>query len=463
MKVFATHQLKAAFALIVTLVLSGAVTVLGQGECHPIGSPVVQSGSIAGTDTAQTSRLFRDGRSTTCLFNRTATTSAGSYNSDSYTYTNTTGGPICVYVDLDTAGCGVATNQLGIAAYSTYNPANILSGLIGDPGLSTGQSFGVSLNFPVATGASYTIVVHNVNAGTTCASYTFKKYESNGCRNSGFDRANDGSADLAVFRPTTGDWFSITTGGNITANTFGSAVDTPAPGDYNGDQATDTAVFRNTGTWFTNPGAPDFGAKNWGSPGDIPVQGDYDRDFKTDVAVYRPTGGLWLVLRSEDNTWLQFSFGQSGDKPAPADFDGDGRTDPALFRPSTGLWNILSSAGFYNSVQQNLWGTTNDVPVPADYDGDGKADVAVWRPSDGIWYIFRSSVTTGQAQFLGFGTNGDKPQPADYDGDRKADLAVFRPSDNTWYLLRSTAGFFAVKWGQAGDVPASSPNPNTNQ
>jgi hypothetical protein len=462
MNVFARHNVTAAFALVITLILSGVVSV--SAECNLVGTPVTQSGAIQAGDTAQTSRLFRDGRGWTCLFNRPVTTSAGSFLSDSYTYTNTTGGPICVFVELDATGCGVATNQIGIAAYSTYNPASIATGVIGDPGLSTGGSFGINMTFPVAMGASYTIVVHNINSGTFCTSYTFKKYETNNCRNAGYDRANDGSADLAVFRPSTGDWFSTTTGGAISATHFGNATDTPAPGDFSGDESTDTAVFRAaTGTWYTDPAAGDFGAKNWGAVGDVPVQGDFDRDFTTDVAVYRATGNTWFVLRSEDSTWMQFTFGTAGDKPAPADFDGDGKTDPAMWRPSNGLWNIISSAGKYNSVQQILWGTTNDIPVPADYDGDGKSDVAVWRPSDGVWYIFRSSLTTGQAQFIGWGLSGDKPQPADYDGDRKADIAVFRPSDNNWYIQRSTAGFFAAPWGATGDVPVSSPNPNTNQ
>lgn len=464
MKVFAKQRITAAFALVVALTFSGVVTVLAQGECNLVGSPVTQSGAIQTGDTAQTNRLFRDGRASTCLFNRTATTSAGSFLSDSYTYTNTTGGPICVYVDLDTTGCGVATNQLGIAAYSTYNPAAITSGIIADPGLSTGQSFGVNFSFPVATGASYTIVVHNINTGTFCTSYTFRKYETNGCRNAGFDRSNDGSADMAVFRPSTGDWFSTPPSGSPFAIHFGNALDVPAAGDYNGDETTEPGVFRSSvGAWYTNPGAGDFGAKNWGTIGDVPVQGEYDRDFITDVAVYRPSNNSWFILRSQDNTMLQFTFGVSGDKPAPADFDGDGKTDPAMWRPSNGFWNILSSAGQYGAVQQTLWGTTNDIPVPADYDGDGKADVAVFRPSDGVWYIFRSSLTAGQAQFIAFGTNGDRPQPADYDGDRKVDVAVFRPSDNFWYIQRSTAGFHAQLFGASGDLPASSPNPNTNQ
>jgi hypothetical protein len=464
MKIYARSTVIAAFSLIITLILS-VVTISAQGECNLVGAPVVQTGDIAVSDTAQTNRMFRDGRGTTCLLNRAQTTSAGSFLSDQYTYTNTTGGPICVYVDLDANGCGVATNQISMAAYLTsYNPAAITTNVIADPGLSTGQSFATSMSFTVGTGATYVVVVHNINAGTFCASYTFRKYESNGCRNSGFDAANDGSADLAVFRSTTGDWFSSTTGGAITSKHFGQSGDVPTSGDYTGDESTDQAVFRGSnGTWYTNPNAGDFGPKLFGTASDVPVQGDYDRDFTTDVAVYRPSNNTWFILRSSDSTFSSASVGIAGDKPVPADYDGDGKTDVAMWRPANGLWNSLSSAGANGSVAQILWGTVGDIPVPADYDGDGKADVAVFRPSNGTWYIFRTSLTTGQAQFVPFGATGDMPQPADYDGDRKADPAVFRPSDGFWYLNRSTAGFFAGKWGQTGDTPVSAPNPNTNQ
>ena len=41
----------------------------------------------------------------------------------------------------------------------------------------------------------------------------------------------------------------------------------------------------------------------------------------------------------------------------------------------------------------------------------------------------------------------------DYDGDGRADIAVYRPSAGVWFMLESTAGFSAVPFGTAEDVP----------
>jgi hypothetical protein len=447
--------------------MSGISTsVTAQNECNVTGAPIVTTGSISAADPNQVGRLFRTiTNTTTCQLRRTATTSGtAALDFDQYTFTNDTGGPICVFVDLNATGCGIANNQISMAAYSpSYDPASILTNLIAEPGGSTGQNFATSMSFAVPTGGTYVIVVHNINAGLACPSYTFTRTITTNCRKAGFDHNNDGSADLAIWRPSPSDslWssFSLATQGGISAS-LGSTGDIPVAADYDGDEITEPAVFRGTlGTWYlsTDP-STNYGARRWGLAGDIPVNGDYDRDGLIDLAVFRPSTNTWYVLRSATSSYHEFVFGASGDIPVIEDYDGDGKTDPALFRPSNGLWTILQSSGDYRSIYiQMFWGLGTDEPVPADYDGDGKADVAVFRPSDGNWYIFRSSVATSQLFVANFGQNGDIPQPADYDGDLRSDPAVFRPSTATWWLQRSTSGVAAVEFGANGDIPASRP------
>ena len=450
------------FVFAVLIATSATISTFAQGECNAVGLPLVTTGDISAADPDQTLRMFRDGRSTTCQFNRTQTTSAGTYDHDQYSFTNTSGGPVCVQVDLDANGCGVATNQISMAAYAgTYNPTSILTNIIADPGISTGQNFATSMSFTVAAGATYVIVVHNVNAATVCPSYTFRRHITNNCRNAGFDHNNDKQADLAFWRSSASNssWlsFSIATSGGIGVN-LGSTGDVPVAADYDGDEITEPSNFRpSNGTWYltTNP-ATNYGAKRWGVTGDIPVQGDYDRDGNTDLAIYRPSTMRFFILRSSDNSYQEVQLGVASDKPAVADFDGDGKTDVGVFRPSNGLWTWLTSAGNFNTHNQRLWGIGTDIPVPADYDGDGKDDIAVFRPSNGTWYIVQSSIAGGGPLEQPFGVSGDVPQPADYDGDRKADLAVFR--NGTWWIQRSTAGIYVRTFGQAGDVPATYPN-----
>ena len=52
-------------------------TAYAQGECNITAAPLVTTGDISAADTAQTNRMFRDGRNTTCLLNRPQTTSGG--------------------------------------------------------------------------------------------------------------------------------------------------------------------------------------------------------------------------------------------------------------------------------------------------------------------------------------------------------------------------------------------------
>jgi hypothetical protein len=267
------------------------------------------------------------------------------------------------------------------------------------------------------------------------------------------DEDGDGKSEIAVFRPSTGDWFNLLSGSDYTSYTrfgWGLSTDIPVARDYDGDGRTDIAVFRpSTGDWWVRTSTSNFASymtiPGWGLSGDIPVPGDYQGTGVTQAAVFRPSTGTWYIRGGPYLAW-----GLSGDIPAPADYDGDGRTDVAVFRPSTGkFWVKFSSTEFTTSTSY-VFGQSGDIPVVGDYDGDGKADIAVFRPSNGNWYFQYSTTgyTTGPTTF--WGLSSDIPVPGDFNKDGKADIAVFRPSTGRWYVK----DMFYMDWGLSGDIPS---------
>jgi FG-GAP-like repeat len=133
--------------------------------------------------------------------------------------------------------------------------------------------------------------------------------------------------------------------------------------DFDGDGAADLAVFRpSAGDWFVlNSGSNTFTGLHFGASGDLPVDGDVDGDSRNDFIVFRPSSGTWFALRSSDGQFSATQFGTNGDKPVMGDYDKDGKSDIAVFRPSVGDYFILRSSN--GQLQAQHFGANGDIPV----------------------------------------------------------------------------------------------------
>ncbi|MBI1761758.1 MAG: putative Ig domain-containing protein, partial [Acidobacteria bacterium] len=418
------------------------------------------TGLLSGTPTANG----------TFNFTVTASGFGGCTGNRSYSVTIGGGGcPTITLPSIATTGTvGTLYNQ-SVNAAPAGSYTYTLTGSL-PPGVSFFSSAALLFGYPAAAGSySFTISAtqgactgsksYTVNIGVAFFAARAQMADYNGDGKSDFvaqmaDYNGDGKSDF-VLRANNGIWrllLSNGEGANRIAQTqsWGTAGDLSLLGDYDGDGQTDLAVFRpSEGNWYVKRSSDGgFLIKAWGTAGDVPVPGDYDGDGKTDLAVFRPSDGNWYVWRSSDQQYQVTAWGAGyapyNDVAVPGDYDGDGKTDVAVFRRATGTWLVKRSSDGQYLIKQ--WGVGTDVPVAADYDGDGKTDFAIWRA--GAWYIWQSATADYRVQT--WGTATDTPTPGDYDGDGKTDCTVWRGSEGRWYMLRSADGAYQIEsWGAA--------------
>jgi Tol biopolymer transport system component len=269
-------------------------------------------------------------------------------------------------------------------------------------------------------------------------------------------RADPTPARIAVFRPTTREWFLRDDNGSPVVVPFGGPGDVPVPADYRGLGRAQVAVYRPANqTWFIRVDATTTaGVKLGQAPTDIPVPADYMGRGWAQPAVFRPSSGEWLIHQGfPDGSDGTFEWGIADDVPVPGDYDGDGRDDLAVFRPSTREWFIKGDRSSERAGGTFQFGGPNDVPVPGDYDGDGRTDLAVFRPATREWYLRNDD---GSVRRVQFGAPGDIPVPADYLEAGRTEIAVFRPSLRAWFI-RQELGAIRVDWGGPDDQPLPAP------
>lgn len=136
-------------------------------------------------------------------------------------------------------------------------------------------------------------------------------------------------------------------------------------GDFDGDGVSDTNIFRPaTGQWFTiNSGSLTLSIVQWGQNGDVPVDGDFDGDKLADRAIFRPSDGSWWINKSSDGQPIITVFGANGDKPVVGDYDKDGKSDIAVWRPSDGNFLIARSSANFTTFYGFPFGQAGDIPV----------------------------------------------------------------------------------------------------
>jgi len=248
---------------------------------------------------------------------------------------------------------------------------------------------------------------------------------------------NTSGGQIGVFR-NSHDWLLDTNGNGVWDGAsvdkqfaLGKAGDMPVTGDWNGNGKTEIGVFRDNHTWnvdYNGNGVWDGIAGGdriyiTGKPGDVPVPGDWNGNNITEMAVFRDShtwyidyngNGIWDSPAGGDRIYIT---GKPGDIPVPGDWNGDGITEMGVFRGSHTWYIDFNGNGIWDSPLGGdriyTTGQPGDIPVFGDWNGDRLCEMGVFRPSDHMFYLdFNANGVWDGASVdkrYDFGTFGDIP------------------------------------------------------
>ena len=225
-------------------------------------------------------------------------------------------------------------------------------------------------------------------------------------------QAGEGFVDLALYRPSTGQFF-VRSGlnGSVTSIAFG------APGDKgllckwqsNTINGPDNLLLFRNGTWFINfagDGLAVNASGPYGAGTDQPLCGNYGIQARGDLGLFR--SGLWFLNGSLQPS---FSFGMGGDVAVYIGAKGFGNSTNrqnmiyGVYR--SGTWFIDETGSGAPTRTVNFGGLSQDVPLlMPSWNGDLQYSLAIYR--DGTWFI-RPDVAAASVVTVQFGAIGDIP------------------------------------------------------
>lgn len=175
------------------LLLNLLLVVNASAQSCPVNQTL--QGSVGPGDEVQTGRLIRDPPPSDCGPPKTfpGLVDETPRRFDQYTFTNNSASAACIQVTIDPQSC-TGANEIFSAAYLTdFNPTDLSQNYLADSGNAGSAGTPFSYSFTVPAGATFVVVVNEIDPDAGCAAYTL----SVGC---GVPPAAAGQVLISEFR-----------------------------------------------------------------------------------------------------------------------------------------------------------------------------------------------------------------------------------------------------------------------